>query len=132
MEMTPKKMLALSTALFLFGVAATVDAGQRTVRPVVIDDSGRQAGGSFVDARGSNDRSQALGCFVNEAIGFCWAVDENNIFRSCSIIQPKQLELVRSLKSETILAFRWSPEGFCENVTVYYMSSLVPASNAGY
>jgi hypothetical protein len=141
--MRSKYSLSAATAVALILAATATNAGQRTIHEVTIYDDTREAGGSFVDARGSDDRSQAIGCFINiyrpfaggpgqgAELAFCWAVDANNVFRSCSTRDPRQLELISSLNSESFLAFRWDQIGHCEAIYVRHVSSGKPATLTG-
>jgi hypothetical protein len=120
-------VIACASVLLLPSTSAV--AGVDSPRFVII--SGASASGSFGSARNSADSVQYMGCTVaSDASGVsgavCFARDSASVTRSCTTSVPEQMAIIRSLGSDSYLAFFWNSAGQCTSVSVYDGSNMQP------
>lgn len=126
---------ALSISAFLC-IAMPVDAGTRMLFNVLVsrapDGSQGDASGTLVDARGSADNIQIIGCsIVAGGIGWCYARNSAGVSGSCSTTDPDLLAAIRSVTDESYISFNWYNGSTCSDIVIHKYSHFKPASVSG-
>jgi hypothetical protein len=128
-------MKALSMLAFLC-LTMPVDAGTRMVFDVAVfrapDGSSGSAYGTMVDARGSADDMQIIGCsIVAGGIAWCSARNSAGVSGACSTANSDFVAAIRSVTDESYISFNWYNGGTCANLVIHKYSHFKPAAVAG-
>jgi hypothetical protein len=126
------KMKAFSHRIFAIaltlGMCASAFAGNKNSVEVSINTVGPKpyATGHLGYVRNTPDQVQYIGCQVSTTLGSCYAVNSAGFAASCSTTDPATLELIRSLKGDSGLYFRWDANGNCMSILVRNDSMVAP------
>jgi hypothetical protein len=128
-----KRMMKAGLMIALVASVGAALAGARARAEVYVDQRGRYADGNLVDARGSSDSLQRIGCLTySSGRGFCVASDSTGNSAGCHSMDPGTLQVMRSLDSDSYLYFDWDENGVCTTVFVYKSSMYRPGSISGF
>lgn len=130
-----KKIMKVGLLITLIACSGSGLAGQRQQVEVYVDKRGpiRYAEGTLVDARGSADTLQLIGCFTySSGSGLCRARDSAGNFGSCYSTNPIIIEAMRNLNSDSYLFMTWGEDNVCTEVFVENNSYSRPGNISGY
>lgn len=128
-----KIMMKAGLMIALIASVGAALAGARGRAEVYIDPRSRQADGNLVDARGSSDSIQRIGCFTYSFNrGVCLAVDSAGNSGSCYSINPDMIQIMRSLNSDSYVFFEWNESNVCTMIYVDKSSVHRPGSISGF
>lgn len=124
-----KRMMKAGLMIALLASVGAALAGARGRAEVYIDPRSRHADGNLVDARGSSDSLQRIGCLTYSSNrGVCVATDSTGNSAGCYSVDPGTVQTMRSLDSDSYLYFDWDENGVCTTVFVYKSSMYRPGS----
>jgi hypothetical protein len=115
--------LAASTA------ASTATAGQRGPWGYRVDPVARYANGAFSELRDTPDMYSRAECGNSAQIGMCAFVDSTGNYHACYTTNPDNIEVIRSMSSDTFFNVAWSAAGQCDYVLAYTSSVSNPRSH---
>lgn len=128
-----KRMMKAGLTIALVASVGAAFAGYRVQPEVRVDPKGRNADGSLVDARGSSDSVQHIGCTTySHTLGLCFAKDSSDRLVSCYSVDPGTVQTMRSLDSDSYLYFSWDENGVCTTLFVVKSSMYRPGSISGF
>lgn len=128
-----KKMMNAALTFALIASSGAAFAGSRGQVQVFLDKPGRYAEGTLVDARGSSDSVQRIGCFVYTGnSGGCIATDSSGKTGSCFSSDPDMIQAMRSLNAESYLLIVWDVNNVCTSVIVEKSSTYRPGNISGF
>jgi hypothetical protein len=118
----------------LFAIASVGHAGRRYIYEISVfqGSSFGYGGGSLVDARGSTDSIQSMGCYTNGTSAGCTAVNKDGVAGSCFTVDPIMIDTIESISSESYVYFQWDKSGYCYFVSVTNGSQFKPSALSGY
>ncbi len=121
--------MALCVAATLAGTTAL--AGYKYVAGVTVDLVNRKASGSLADARASADTLQYIGCRTDASSSgslsiYCAAQDAKGVKASCYSSAQHFVQMMSSLRSDSILIFTWDANNACTSMNVENWSSNSP------
>ena len=105
------------TAFAAAAFSATALAGFRTEQQVVMSDELKLANGDLGYVRRTNDDVQYIGCFVAGDAGYCFAQNKAGVARSCWSDDPKWVQVMSAVSSDSYLIFYWDAGGYCTYVS---------------
>ena len=128
------KKLSISMALCVAATLAgtTALAGYKYVAGVTVDLVNRKASGSLADARASADTLQYIGCRTDASSStanlsiYCAAQDAKGVKASCYSSAQNFVQMMSSLRSDSILIFTWDANNTCTSLNVENWSSNSP------
>ncbi len=127
-----KRMIKVGALLILAASASLSYAGARYQNQVYVSQQNRVAYGSLVDARGSADNQQYIGCYVYNGQAGCYAIDASGFGGSCYTTDAATIATIRSVSSESIVYFTWNNDGTCNYMQTNNISYGKPAALSGY
>ncbi|WP_309891513.1 hypothetical protein [Archangium sp.] len=127
------KKLSIAMALCVAGtlVGTTALAGYKYVAEVTVDLVNRKASGSLADARASADTLQYIGCRTDTSASanvsiYCAAQDAKGVKAQCYSSAQNFVQMMSSLRSDSILIFTWDANNTCTSMNVENWSSNSP------
>ena len=119
--------IAAATSVCAAGIA---HAGMRMSYPVAIDTAINRATGYFSAAYNTSNRVEYIGCSMSASAGleygWCSATDAAGVNRSCYTMVPEILGVIRSLETNSSIAFTWDDDGLCTAITTSQYSFADP------
>ncbi|MFP2906391.1 hypothetical protein ACLESD_15270 [Pyxidicoccus sp. 3LFB2] len=128
--MKTKNLLKVSVVgALLAGTAAW--AGLKSTHYVTINTSAREAFGSYADARGSGDRTQAIGCSIHgfsrgSSTVICQAQDASGFSVYCLSSDPALVTAATSQSDAAYIRFTYDDNGACTYLYVGNSSNFAP------
>src|SRR6476469_10263020 len=101
------------TTLATAAVSASAFAGFQTGQQVVMSDQKKLANGDLVYVHETTDDVQYIGCFVAGDAGYFFAQNKAGVARSCWADDPKWVQVMSAVSSDTYLIFNWDAGGYC-------------------
>jgi hypothetical protein len=128
-----KRMMKAGLLIALIASASATLAGGRSQIEVFLDKPGRYAEGTLVDARGSSDSLQRIGCYAYSSNhGACIVTDSTGKTGSCYSVDPGMVQAMRSLDTDSYLFIVWDANNVCTTVFVEKSSTYRPGSISGF
>lgn len=128
MKASVKRIVAACAVLGVTGVA---HAGQKYSFEVVVDTAEKEAAGAYGDTRNSSDSRQFIGCtaFLRSDFTYmhCEATDSNGVHAVCVSYDPRMLNMVLGIGTNSYIYFRWDDSGMCTQMEVAKYSIYAPA-----
>jgi hypothetical protein len=134
-----KHILKRNTFLVIASTALATAAFAGRVNPVTVqindtwnpaNEFGRSANGSIGATYNSTNTVEFIGCTLSTVTqgqyATCQARDTTGLTRTCFTWNPKHIDILRELRSDSEMYFQWNEDGSCRRVWVRQRSENQP------